>query len=71
MESDTEFEMQGQALPVAPFDVRKVDTTVIPLTSQEYMQQVMYVPVHSTHGCVSFFELRYWSCFCTNFRLQR
>lgn len=42
-DSDAEFEMQGQALPVAPFDVNKVDTTVVPLTSQEYLQQVMYV----------------------------
>lgn len=39
---DEEYDMHGQALPVQPFDVNSVDERSIPLTSQEYLQQVMY-----------------------------
>ncbi|XP_065212742.1 gem-associated protein 2-like [Planococcus citri] len=38
---DDEYEMHGQALPVLPFDVESVDEGSIPLTSQEYLQQVI------------------------------
>lgn len=43
VESDEEddYEMRGVALPVAPFDIDSVDETAIPLTSQDYLQQVM------------------------------
>lgn len=38
---EEEYEMHGQALPVKPFDINSVDERTLPLTSQEYLQQVM------------------------------
>lgn len=40
-DDDEEYEMHGQALPVLPFDVKAVDEKSVPLTSQEYLQQVI------------------------------